>query len=281
MAEQESKGLGALVANVADGWDRHNGIQMSGSVAFFFALSAAPLLIVAAAASAFLLGREVTGGQLVNHLGPIIGVQATHGLQNAVKATLASTKNGVLAIILAVVGTVFGAAGAVVQLRTSLNVVLGRSDAGALRAAAGDWFTAVVAVFVIAGAGVVLLVSWVATAAAVILPGGPLQGPAQGLLTIAVYYALIALAYGRLPSHRPPWRASLVGSGVASLFAAVASGGIMIFLGTGFAATVYGEAASFFLFLMWLWFVAIGFIFGAETVRVLVERVAAAPASAD
>jgi uncharacterized BrkB/YihY/UPF0761 family membrane protein len=271
-AQEQTTGVGALIADVFDGWDRHNGAQMSGSVAFFMALSAAPLLIVVAAASVLILGRQVVSGQLVTHLSPVIGLQATRGLQGAVRATIESTKNGTFAIIAAVVGTVFGAAGAVIQLRTSLNVILGRDAVSALRAAANDWFTAVLAVFVIATAGVVMLTSWVATAAVEVLPGGPLQAPAQALITIALYYGLVTLAYLRLPARRLPRGASLIGSGIATLFAVVASVGIMVFLGTGFASTVYGTAASFFLFLMWLWLVATGFIIGAESARALAKR---------
>jgi membrane protein len=267
VAEEQKTGLGALVANVAGGWDRHNGIQMSGSVAFFIALSIAPLIIVVAILSAFLLGRQVTSTLMVGHLAPIIGTQGTRSLQSAVRVTVESTSNGLLAIIIAVVGTVFGAGGAVVQMRTSLNVILGKDEDTALWAAARDWFTAIGAVLVIAVAGVIVIGSWAASGA---VAGAP-KTAVESLATIAVYLGLVTLAYRRLPSHRPPWRASLAGSGLATIVATGASVGMGIYLGSGFAASAYGSAASFFLFLMWLWITATGFIVGAETVRVLAD----------
>jgi membrane protein len=268
MAEEQKAGLGAFVAGVSDGWDRHNGIQMSGSIAFFIALSIAPLILVVAILSAVLLGRQVTSTLMVGHLAPIIGAQGTRSLQSAVRVTVESTSNGLLATITAVIGTLFGAGGAVVQMRTSLNVILGRDDDTALRAAARDWFTAIGAVLVIAIAGVIVIGSWAATG----VVGDPLKTPVEALATILVYFVLLALAYHGLPSHRPPWRASLIGSGVATLVAAGASVGMGIYLGSGFAASAYGTAASFFLFLMWLWLTATGFIIGAETVRVSAEK---------
>jgi membrane protein len=268
MAEEHKLGLAAFVADVGEGMDHHNGGQMSGSIAFFFALSIAPLIIVVAILGAALLGRQVTAGLMIGHLSPIIGAQGTRGLQSAVRVTVESTSNGLLAIITAVIGTVFGAGGAVVQMRTSLNVILGKRADTALRGAARDWLTAVGAVVVIAIAGVVLIGSWAVSGAM----GGSAKTPAEVLATGAVYFFLLTLAYLRLPSRRPPLRASLIGSAVATLVAAGASVGMGIYLGSGFAASSYGTAASFFLFLMWLWITATGFIVGAETVRVLAEK---------
>lgn len=268
MTTERKPGLGGSIANVSGGWDRHNGIQMSGSVAFFIALSVAPLIIVVAILAAFVFGRQVTSALMISHLAPVIGGQGTRSLQSAVRVTVDSTNNGLVAIIIAVFGTLFGAGGAVVQMRTSLNVILGRDDDTALRAAARDWAVAIAAVFVIAIAGVIVIGSWIATQAV----GGPVRTPAEAVATIAVYFGLMTLAYVGLPSHRPPWRASLVGAAIATLVAAGASVGMGIYLSTGFAASSYGTAASFFLFLMWLWIMATGFIIGAETVRVLGEQ---------
>lgn len=267
MTDPKNPSLGAFIANVADGWDSHNGIQMSGSVAFFIALSVAPLIIVVAILAAVLFGRQVTSALMVGHLAPIIGGQGTRSLQSAVRVTVDSTSNGLVAIVIAVVGTLFGAGGAVVQMRTSLNVILGKDHDTALRAAAGDWLVAILAVFVIAIAGVVVIGSWAVSGAA----GAPLRTPAETIATIAVYFGLMVLAYRGLPSRRPAWHASFVGSAVAALVAVAASVGMGIYLGTGFAASSYGTAASFFLFLMWLWLMATGFIIGAETVRALAE----------
>jgi len=273
MAENDTTGIVAFARSVRDGWDRHNGAQMSGGVAFFFALSAAPLLIVVASVAVFILGQQVASGQLASHLVPIIGEQATAALQDAVRAKLTTTRTGVLAIAAIAIGTIMGAAGAVGQLRTSLNVVLGRGESGSgLRSYASDWLTSIVAVFAIAAAGVILIASWVVSAGTEILPGGPLHGVVQVLISITLYYVLVVLGYWRLPAQNPPFRASLAGAGVATAIGALATLGMVIFLESGFAATIYGTAASFFMFLMWLWMVATGFIMGAETVLVVAER---------
>lgn len=269
MTEEKKRDVKAFLGAVFDGFDRHNGAQMSGSIAFFIALSAAPLVIVIAVVAVLLLGRQAAASQVTAHLSSIIGAQGTNGLRAAVQVTVVSAQKGGFAVIAAVVGTMFGAAGAVVQVRTSLNVILGRNQVSALRAAAGDWVSAIVAVFAIAIGGVVIVTSWVIGAGVQVLPGGPLRGPLEGLLSVAVYFGLATLAYRELPTHRPTLRPSLVGAAIATAVAALTSIGITIFLGTGFASSVYGTAASFFLFLMWLWLIGIGFIVGAELVRVL------------
>jgi membrane protein len=257
-----------LIGDVAAGWTDHNGIQMAGALAFFGALSAAPLIVVAVVAAGILLGREVASGQVVAQLTPVIGEGAAKALQSAAMIAL-SPKQGLIAAIVAIVGTLFGAAGVVIQMRTSLDMVLGREDLGAIRSAIADWGSAITAVFTIGVAAVLALTAWsVATSLAVVAGGAP-GTLAVGVTTSVVFFALLTLGYRLLPSRRPPWRSGAVGAGIATVAAILATAAMSLYLRTGFAASVYGAAASFFVFLMWLWFVGIGFVVGAECVRVL------------
>lgn len=273
MANETKDGPG-LIGDVAAGWNDHNGIQMAGALAFFGALSAAPLIVVAIVAAGVLLGREAASGQLVAQLTPVIGEGAARALESAALLAL-SPKQGFVAVIVAVVGTLFGAAGVVIQMRTSLDMVLGREDLGPVRGAIADWGSAITAVFTIGVAAVLTLTTWSVATSLAVISGGATGTLAVGATTSVVFFALLTLAYRLLPSRRPPWRSGAVGAGVATVVAVLATAAMSLYLRTGFAASVYGAAASFFVFLMWLWFVGIGFVVGAECVRVLSEREAA------
>jgi membrane protein len=87
-----------------------------------------------------------------------------------------------------------------------------------------------------------------------------------------VFFGLLVLGYRLLPSRRPPWATSALGAVLATVVAVLATAGMSIYLRTGFASSIFGAAASFFVFLMWMWFIAIGFIVGAEWIRVMVAR---------
>ena len=269
MAENDDARMGAA-ADVLDGWNGHNGIQLAGSLAFFGALSAAPLIVVGAVAASLLLGQKAASGDLVAQLTPIVGAGAAKGLQSAALAAMTPGR-GIAATVVAVVGTLFGAAGVVVQMRGSLDMILGRQDLGPIRGALGDWLSATTAVFAIGVAAVVALTAWAAVASATLLTG-PLESLATGIATSAILFGLTGLGYRFLPSRRPAWPIALAGAGLAVAIAVAATLGMSVYVWTGLAASVYGAAASFFLLLMWLWFIGIGFILGAELVRVLVGR---------
>jgi uncharacterized BrkB/YihY/UPF0761 family membrane protein len=53
----------------------------------------------------------------------------------------------------------------------------------------------------------------------------------------------------------------------AGLIALAATTGAAVYLGMGFAANAYGAAASFFVLLLWLWLLGVGFVVGAEVTR--------------
>ena len=260
-----------LVADILGGWTDHNGIQLAGALAFFGALSAAPLIVVAAAAASVFLGQQAANGTLVAQLTPVIGAGAAKGLESAALAAMVPDR-GLFATLAAVVGTLFGAAGVVVQMRGSLDMVLGRESLDPIRSTLGDWKSAVTAVFAIGVAAVLTLASWSLATSVSVLEGGPLGTLAEGAVTSVVFFGLLVLGYRLLPSRRPSWALSALGAAVATVVAIAATAGMSIYLRTGFAVSVFGAAASFFLFLMWLWFIAIGFIIGAELIRVLGER---------
>ena len=260
-----------LTADIAAGWNKHNGIQMAGALAFFGALSAAPLIVVAATAAAVLLGEQAASGELVAQLTPVIGAGAAKGLESAAQAAMVPDR-GMIATLTAIAGTLFGAAGVVVQMRTSLDMILGREDLGPLRGALGDWLSAGTAVFAIGVAAVIALAGWSLATSVEVLAGGPQGTVAEGAATSAVFFGLLVLGYRLLPSRRPPWRVGVLGSAVATVVAILATAGMSIYLRTGFASSIFGAAASFFVFLMWLWFIGIGFIIGAEWIRVVVQR---------
>ena len=261
-----------LAADLMAGWNRHNGIQMAGALAFFGALSAAPLIVVATMAAALILGQQAASGELVAQLTPVIGAGAAQGLQSAALVATAPDR-GLLATLAAVVGTLFGAAGVVVQMRTSLDMVLGRDeDLGPIRGALGDWKSAGTAVFAIGVAAVIVLAVWSLATSVSALSGGALGTLAEGTATSLAFFGLLVLGYRLLPSRRPSWAFSAMGAGAATVVAIVVTAGMSVYLRLGFAASVFGAAASFFVFLMWLWLIAIGFIVAAEWIRVLVGR---------
>ena len=84
------------------------------------------------------------------------------------------------------------------------------------------------------------------------------------LLSIALGTGLVAMMYRYLPSKRLPWRQVLTGALVTALLFHLGRWGIGLYLSNATQPTAYGAAASFAALLLWLYYSAQIFLFGAE-----------------
>jgi membrane protein len=84
------------------------------------------------------------------------------------------------------------------------------------------------------------------------------------LLSIALGTGLVALMYRYLPAKRLAWRHVLTGALVTALLFHLGRWGIGLYLGKATQPTAYGAAASFAALLLWLYYSAQIFLFGAE-----------------
>jgi membrane protein len=84
------------------------------------------------------------------------------------------------------------------------------------------------------------------------------------LLSIALGSGLVALMYRYLPAKRLPWRQVFIGALVTALLFHLGRWAIGLYLGKATQPTAYGAAASFAALLLWLYYSAQIFLFGAE-----------------
>ena len=84
------------------------------------------------------------------------------------------------------------------------------------------------------------------------------------LLSIVLGTGLVALMYRYLPARRLAWRHVLTGALVTALLFHLGRWAIGLYLGRATQPTAYGAAASFAALLLWLYYSAQIFLFGAE-----------------
>jgi len=84
------------------------------------------------------------------------------------------------------------------------------------------------------------------------------------LSSIALGTVMVALMYRYLPARRLPWRQVLIGALVTALLFHLGRWAIGLYLGHATQPTAYGAAASFAALLLWLYYTAQVFLFGAE-----------------
>ncbi len=83
-------------------------------------------------------------------------------------------------------------------------------------------------------------------------------------MSIALGTGLVALMYRYLPARRLPWRQVLIGAMVTAMLFHLGRWAIGLYLSQATQPTAYGAAASFAALLLWLYYSAQIFLFGAE-----------------
>ncbi len=84
-----------------------------------------------------------------------------------------------------------------------------------------------------------------------------------GILTI-----LFAIIYKILPDVNIPWKYLWIGSAITSLLFTIGKTGIGIYLGYSSVGSAYGAAGSLIIVLVWVYYTALIFLYGAELTQV-------------
>ena len=83
-------------------------------------------------------------------------------------------------------------------------------------------------------------------------------------LSLSIYTVLFALVYKYVPQERLHWRDVWVGGLVTAILFNIGKFAIGYYLGKSAFSSVYGAAGSLLVFLLWAYFSAQIFLFGAE-----------------
>ena len=94
-------------------------------------------------------------------------------------------------------------------------------------------------------------------------------GTLEFIASTALGTGLIALLYRYLPAARLSWRHVLLGALVTTLLFQAGRWGIGLYLGRATQPSTFGAAASFAALLLWLYYSAQIFLFGAEFTAVI------------
>ena len=91
--------------------------------------------------------------------------------------------------------------------------------------------------------------------------------------SLVVFTILFALVYRALPDTQIPWTDLWLGAAITAVLFTAGKSMIGLYLGTSGVTSAYGAAGSFVLILLWVYYSAVIFLFGAEITRAYSERV--------
>ena len=260
-------------------WDKHQAPRFGASVALYTLFSFAPLIVLAAAVVGLVFSHEQAQNALVSEASQLIGQRGADSvkllLQSAQKPT-----SGVIASIIAFITLLFGASGVFVELREALNAMWD-AKSKANTGWKGMIKDRLFSFGMVLAVGFLLLVSLLLSTClsflgkffgqAVAVPA-PVLETFNFLLSFAIITGLFALMYKFVPDVKIAWRDVFVGAlGTAFLFT-IGKLALGLYLGIASVGSAYGAAGSLVAVIVWVYYSAQIFFFGAEFTHVYAEQ---------
>jgi membrane protein len=274
------KSLWDVTLGAAQDWWEDNCLRLAASLAYYTALSLAPLLLLIAGVVGLVLGREQVASQLAAQLESLMG-PAGRELVTSILTT-SSPEGGTLATVVGLGTLLIGATAVFGELQTTMNLIWEVRPAPTSGAWAGilAWLKErVFSLAIVFALTFLLLVSLVVSAAlagAAAFVWGPEQSFLSRLLELAVSLAVLTLGFALLFKYVPDaeirWRAVWLGGLVTAIFFTVGKTAIGYYLGQASVGSAYGAAGSMVVLLVWVYYSALIVFFGAEFTQAWATR---------
>jgi membrane protein len=269
----------SLIRETVLEWSNDKVPQLGAALAFYTALSIAPLLVISLGIVGFLFGEEAARGEIQSQLQSLVGPEGAKAVQQMIENASKPTE-GILATVLSFVVLLFGASGVFGQLQASLSTIWevqpkpGRGIRGFIR----DRFLSMTMVFGIAFLLLVsLILSAVLTSLGTIFNRMPeslmwLSEAAHFGVSFIVITLLFAMMYKYLPDVKIAWRDVWLGAIITSLLFTIGKFAIGLYLGHSTMASSYGVAGSFVVLLVWVYYSSQILFFGAEFTKAYADK---------
>jgi membrane protein len=269
------KGFITLFNRSFDDWNRHNDTRMGAALAFYTIVSISPLVILVLAIVSMVFNKNAAEAQLLAKVQSMVGSQGRESVQ-AILMHGQKPFTGIFSTVAGVTVLFLGASGVFQELRAGLNNIW-ESDATVPSGIWGILRERVLSFGMVLSLGFVLMVSLLVSAALAavstyfsnLLPVSPTLLEALNFMVsfagIAVLFACI-LKY--VPAARVDWRDVRVGATVTALMFTLGKWALGIYLGKSSPGSAYGAAGSLVVLVVWVYYSAQIFYFGAEFTHV-------------
>jgi membrane protein len=269
----------ALVVAAVNSWLEDRAPSMGAAIAYYTVFSLAPMLILVISIAGLLYDETAAQGAVMAQMRELLGPQGA----GAVQTMLASAGRGQGGVIASAVGltllalaatTVFG------ELQASLNVIWKAAPRP------GSPVTTLirirlVSLALIVGIGFLLLVTLVISASLTALAGylysifpylDLVMRVVNFALSFGVTTALFAMIYKVLPDTHIGWGDVWIAALTTSFLFTIGKFAISLYIGSSDVASTYGAAGALVIILVWVYYSAQIFMFGAEFSKVYAER---------
>lgn len=251
-------------------WNSDNASNIAATLAFYCAFSLAPLLIIILTTTGWIVGSDAAYRQIGSQLDALFGSAAAKILLQAAKSSQQAT--GFVATLVSIASLLIGATTVLAALQQALDQIW-QSTRLARTGVIGWVRTRFLSLGFILALGFILLVSLtistalsglraeVAHSFPAILAVLASLDFAVSLVCIAVLFAIV---YRYMPAKQLPWRVVLLGGSLTAVLFSIGRWTVSLYLAHSTQPSAFGAASSFAALLLWLYYSALIFLFGAE-----------------
>ncbi|RPI49013.1 MAG: YihY/virulence factor BrkB family protein [Chloroflexi bacterium] len=274
------KKLWELLKGTFEEWKEDKVSRLAAALSYYTIFSLPGLLLIIVAVAGFFLGQESVREDLMSQVGSVVGDDGAEAIGTMLSNAGWDRDAGVVAVVVGIVTVIVAATGAFTQLQEALNTVwevAPAPGAGILQTLQKRFLS----FSLILGIAFLLLVSLVVSTALAGL-GNFLEDMFPGaawliqilnvVISFAVITLLFALMYKYLPDAEIALKDVFIGAALTTLLFTVGKFALGFYLGRSSATSAYGAAGSLVLILLWIYYSAQIFLFGAEFTQVYARK---------
>jgi membrane protein len=246
-------------------------VMRAAALAFYSVLSLSPLLVILVSVSGFL--GEQAQAALIGKVEETIGLEAGEAIKSIVTYASGNRTAGIISTAVGSFALFFWTTVFFTQFQVSLNRIWGVCP----RPGYATWFLLrkrLLSLGMVAVVGVILLASVILTTVLTVLfPGGMNMWVIGNFVVMMVPFTLLfALIFKFLPDVKIAWGDVWVGGLVTATLVAMGRLVIGRYLAYKGIGSAYGAASSLVFLLVWVYYVSMVVLFGAELTRAYALR---------
>jgi membrane protein len=247
-----------VLANTLQVWARSRVPRVAAALSFYAIFTLPPLIFVIVVLARSILRRSDTLSTIDSELSPLVGATGTHGVNTLVAA---SQHNAASIPLFIGVGLVLFAVVAIfMQVQEALDDVweIPEHKRGGVWEIVALRLHVILVIFTLALLAIATLVSAAA--------GGRVAAFAASAVALV---AFLAVAYRVLPRVEVSWKSSALGALITAIILIVGEAVLSFYFRHFHPERGYGDAGSVIVLLLWIYYSALLFLFGATLTRSL------------
>jgi len=238
----------------------------------------APVLLIVIAVAGLAVGRDAAQNGITAQLSGLMGQQTADVIQSAIASASGKT-SGILATIIGAAALIVTASGVFGEMQSALNAVWQAKPRGATLSRLVR--ARIASLGLVAALGFLLLASLAVSAGLTafgdylnaVLPFGRFILVAlNALVSLALLSVLFAAIYKILPDRHLEWRDVIIGAVITAALFTIGKSLIGWYIGSSAIASSYGAAGGLIVLLLWIYYSAQTFLFGAEITKIYAAR---------